>query len=189
MSDAAIRALVEENPGQATFDEYELVHDVVLGRSPCKMLVFGTGRDSTLWLEANRDGRTAFLEDVVEWADLARGANPGIEVHAVRYRFRRFMWSVMRSFERRLFMNDLPAAVEDTAWDVILVDAPRGTRWYHAGRMTSIYTASRLGGLSGGTDIFVHDCHRRVEMECSDQFLGHDRMVAQAGSMRHYRTD
>jgi glucuronoxylan 4-O-methyltransferase len=185
--DDAIRALIAANPGQATFDEYKLVRDVVLERAPCAMLVFGVGRDSALWLDANVGGRCVFLEDVGEWADRARGAVPGIVVHDVHYGLaRRFMWPLLRRFERSLLMDGLPADVRETAWDVILVDAPRGTRWYRPGRMKSVYTASVLGARSGA-DVFVHDCHRRVERESADLFLGASRLVAEARSMRHYR--
>ncbi len=194
MSDEAIRELVRENPGQATYEEYKLVHDVVLRRAPCAMLVFGVGRDSSLWLDANRGGRTVFLEDVAEWAAFAREAVPGIEVHDVTYGTLRVFWPILKHFEERLWMDALPGDVADTAWDVILVDAPRGTRWYRAGRMKSIYTASvlareRATGGEGGADVFVHDCHRRVEREASDRFLGAERLAAEAGSMRHYRLD
>jgi uncharacterized protein (TIGR01627 family) len=84
-------------------------------------------------------------------------------------------------------MKDLPPEVERRPWDVILVDAPRGTRWYRAGRMKSIYTASALAEHEGTVDVFVHDCHRAVERAASDRFLRPERLVAQAGTMRHYR--
>ena len=185
--DDAIRALVAANPGQATFEEYKLVHDAVLARAPCAMLVFGVGRDSRLWLATNQGGRCVFLEDVPEWADRARRSVPGIVVHDVDYGLaRRFMWPVLRHLERSLFLGGLPTEVRETAWDVILVDGPRGTRWYRSGRMKSVYTASVLGARSGA-DVFVHDCHRRVERESADRFLGEGRLVGESGSMRHYR--
>lgn len=194
MSDEAIRALVRENPGQATYEEYKLVHDVLVERAPCNLLVFGVGRDSSLWLDANDDGRCVFLEDVAEWAAFARDAVPGIEVYDVRYGTLRVLWPVLKHFEERLRMDELPADVDEVDWDIILVDAPRGTRWYRPGRMKSIYMASVLGRREASTDeaagladVFVHDCHRRVEREASDRFLGADRLVEQAGSMRHYR--
>lgn len=186
MSDEAIRTLVRENPGQATYEEYKLVHDVVGDRAPCNLLVFGVGRDSQLWLEANAGGTTVFLEDVAEWADFARKEVPGIRVHDVRYGTLRVFWHLLKHVPESFRMKDLPQEVEETAWDVILVDAPRGTRWYRPGRMKSIYTASVLGGKSGA-DVFVHDCHRRVEREASDRFLGSERLAGEAGSMRHYR--
>lgn len=194
MTDEEIRELVRANPGQATYEEYKLVFDVVTRRAPCNFLIFGVGRDSTLWVGANPGGRTAFLEDVADWASLARETVPGIEVHDVRYGTLRALWPIYRHFEDRLWMDELPGDVETTAWDIVLVDAPRGTRWYRPGRMKSIYTAAVLGRrrgagepVDGRADVFVHDCHRRVEREAADRYLGTDRLVAEAGSMRHYR--
>jgi hypothetical protein len=183
----AIRELVERNPGQATFEEYRLVYDVLVDRAPCRMLVFGAGRDSELWLDANEGGTTVFLENARKWADFARQAIPGIVVHTVRYPTLRVLWPLLRRVESLLLMRDLPESVSSEQWDVILVDAPRGTRWYRPGRMMSVYTASVLARQPGSTDVFVHDCHRKVEGESSDQFLGQERLVGQAGSMRHYR--
>ncbi|MDH3271371.1 MAG: hypothetical protein OEN56_08575 [Gemmatimonadota bacterium] len=185
MSEKVIRELVRQNPGQATFEEYKLVYDVVVARAPCNLLVFGVGRDSALWLTANQDGRTVFLEDVAEWAGFARNEVPGIDVREVRYGTLRIFWHLLKYAPSTLMMNDLPDDVATAGWDVILVDAPRGTRWYRPGRMKSIYTASVLGRRAGA-DVLVHDCHRRVEREASDRFLGADRCVDHAGSMRHY---
>jgi len=188
VSEAAIRELVASNPGQATVEEYTLVHQVLAQRVPCRMLVFGVGRDTPLWLDINAGGTTVFLEDVRKWAAFAREASPGSTVYDVHYGLtRRFMWPLLRGGSRSaLLMRDLPTQVTDTAWDVILVDAPRGTSWKSRGRMKSIYTASVLGAQSGA-EVFVHDCHRAVEAECADLFLGRERLVAQAGTMRHYR--
>lgn len=183
--DARIRELVERNPGQATFEEYKIVYDVVMRRAPCNVLVFGVGRDSPLWIDGNQGGRTVFLEDVSAWAAYAREHVDQIEVHDVRYWTRRFMWNVLRYVPSLLRMKDLPTSVENTAWDVVLVDAPRGTRWYRRGRMMSVHTAAQL--TPPGADIFVHDCHRRVERACADHFLDRSNLVEQAGSMRHYR--
>ncbi len=187
MSDEAIRTLVDRNPGQATFEEYKLLHTRVVEGAPCNLLIFGVGRDSSLWLDSNAGGRTIFLENVAEWAAFARNAVAGIDVREVDYGIpRRFMWPLMRRFEARLYMRGLPGDVLSTSWDVIVVDAPQGTRWYRFGRMKSIYTAGILARESRG-DVFVHDCYRKVEREASDQFLCAGRLVAQAGSMRHYR--
>ena len=111
---------------------------------------------------------------------------PELVAHPVRYRGRRAAWRLARALPPSLSMAPLPQAVEDVAWDVILVDAPRGTRWYRRGRLGSIRTAARLA-LVSGADVFVHDCHRKLERECSDHCLGRDRLHTQVGSMRHYR--
>ena len=139
MTRERIRALVESNPGQASEAEYTLVHDVLTGQAPCNLLVFGVGRDSSLWMDTNDGGLTVFVEDVKPWAAYAREHVEGITVIDVRYWTLRIMWHVLRFVPAALFMRSLPAEVLDTEWDVILVDAPRGTRWYRRGRMMSIY--------------------------------------------------
>lgn len=185
MSRERIRALVESNPGQASEAEYTLVYDVLMERAPCNLLVFGVGRDSSLWMDANDGGRTVFVEDVRRWADYAREHVEGIMVIDVRYWTLRIMWHVLRFVPSVLYMRSLPTHVLEAEWDVILVDAPRGTRWYRRGRMMSIYTASVLAKRSRGI-VFVHDCHRFTEAECSDAFLGADHMAREVETMRCY---
>lgn len=185
MSRERIRALVESNPGQASEAEYSLVHGVLSRRAPCNLLVFGVGRDSSLWMDVNDGGRTVFVEDVREWAEYAREHVEGISVVDVRYWTLRVMWHLLRFIPSLLYMRSLPADVLDAQWDVILVDAPRGTRWYRRGRMMSIYTASVLAKRSRGV-VFVHDCHRFTEAECSDAFLGADRLLHEVDTMRCY---
>ncbi len=162
-----------------------LVHEVLAEQAPCNLLVFGVGRDSSLWMDANDGGRTVFVEDVKQWADYAREHVEGITVIDVRYWTLRIMWRVLRFIPSALYMRSLPSDVLDAEWDVILVDAPRGTRWYRRGRMMSIYTASVLAKRSRGV-VFVHDCHRFTEAECSDAFLGPDHLVREVETLRYY---
>ena len=187
MWDERVRNLVAEDPGQATYEEYKLVLDVVTERAPCRMLVFGGGRDSALWIEGNRSGTTVFLEDNPEWASYAREHVSGIEVFDANYRTVRVLWPLYRRWPALLKPDSLPADVRTAPWDIVLVDGPRGTRWYRPGRMKSILAARRFA--APGADVFVHDCHRTVARESGDAFLGSDRLVAQAGSMRHYLLD
>lgn len=195
MTDGDLRALVAGNPGQATLEEYALVHAVVRSRAPCNLLVFGVGRDSGHWRTVNGDGRTVFLEDDPKWIAEARandrGAAPGTapDVHRVRYWTRVGLWPLIRrtprALESRVFEPHLPDTVAGARWDVIFVDGPRGTRWHRPGRMQSIWMAGRLARASGA-DVCVHDCHRTVERACCDRFLGDARLVEQVGTMRHY---
>lgn len=175
-----------QSQGQGTYEEYALVYALLAKRAPCSLLVFGVGRDSPLWIDANSGGRTVFLESIPKWAAFARTATPGIDVRDIRYGpWRRFMWPLLRRAPKILELRNLPADVRDTAWDVILVDAPRGTSWRRPGRMRSVCTAALRAAPNA--DVFVHDCHRTVERQSADQFLGEHNLVAQAGTMRHYR--
>ncbi len=150
------------------------------------MLIFGVGRDSGLWLDENKGGRTIFVEHMAEWIEKTREAVPGIEIIQVTYRTRRPRWK--RIMERRdiLFMEDLPDEILAMDWDLIFVDSPQGGSSANPGRMQSIYTASVLARRSNEVEVLVHDCHREVESAYADRYLGKERMLEQAGSMRQY---
>jgi hypothetical protein len=149
----------------------------------CNFLVFGVGRDSVLWMAANRVGRTAFLEDSPEWQDVIQRSLPAAEIHTVEY------ITTVRDYRRWLFrLNDLgmtlPDVIRNQKWDVILVDAPAGWRDDKPGRMQSIFEASRLVSLGG--HIFVHDCDREAERVSCDVLLQSAVFVSEVGSLRHY---
>lgn len=185
--EAAVLELVRNNPGQGSFDEYLYLLETIRSRAPCNLLVFGVGRDSTLWIEGNTGGRTTFLEHVPDWIELAREAEPDVEVHRVEYDTRRFQWRWLLRKPDRLLMKDLPDDVLATAWDLIFVDAPGGDRWKRPGRMKSIYTAAVLARRSRNAEVFVHDCDRKIERVYADRFLGDERLVRQVDTLRHYR--
>lgn len=144
------------------------------------------GRDSGLWLDANEGGRTVFVEHMAEWIDLTREAVPGIEIIQVSYDTRRPQWRRIMERQDLLFMGDLPDDVLATNWDLIFVDSPQGGSRANPGRMQSIYTASVLARRSTEVEVLVHDCHREVESGYADRYLGKERMMEQAGSMRQY---
>ena len=185
-TDPPILDLVERNPGQCTVEEYTKSWNTIVELAPCNVLVFGVGWDTPMWLDANRDGRTVFLESNTKWIAQIRSEAPAAEILPVRYTTRRFLWRWLMRRPSRL-MLDLPAEVKDTEWDVILVDAPKGTSWRSPGRMQSIYTASVLAsGWCGETHVLVHDCHRAVEAAYSDEYLG-DELADTVHHLRHYR--
>jgi len=61
--------------------------------------------------------------------------------------------------------DQLPDAVTNTHWDVILVDAPLGCCNTGPGRYQSIYTSKVLSNLN--THVFVDDYERKVEKQFS----------------------
>lgn len=185
--DADLRELVEQNPGQGTFEEYRLLRTRLRERAPAKVLIFGTGRDSRYWIEANAGGRTVFLEHESEWIGIAREKTPGIEIIQVSYDTKLTQWKKLLERRYRLFMYGLPDWILAEDWDVIHVDSPQGGSRKRPGRMQSIYTASVLARRSTDVDVFVHDCDRPAEATYADRYLGAERLVEQAGSMRWYR--
>lgn len=181
-----LRELVRSNPGQGTFEEYRALKERIVARAPCDLLVFGVGRDSRVWVGANRGGRTVFVEHEPEWIARTREELPGVAIHPVRYDTRRLFGKRLLERRDRLFMEDLPESVMARNWDIIFVDSPQGVSWRRPGRMKSIYTASVLARRSTDVDVFVHDCHRDIENLYSERYLGPERLVRQEGTLRHF---
>jgi glucuronoxylan 4-O-methyltransferase len=185
--DEDLRELVRNNSGQGSFEEYKYLRDTIRSRAPCHVLVFGVGKDSHLWIDANKGGSTVFVEHSPEWIQKTRERLPDLVVHQVTYRTRRTKWKRLLERQDKLFMEDLPNDVLAANWGVIFVDAPPGHSDKDAGRMKSIYTAAVLARRSTDVHVLVHDCDREVEQVYTDRFLGPERMVKQVRSLRHYR--
>uniref|UniRef100_A0A0D3GK52 Uncharacterized protein n=1 Tax=Oryza barthii TaxID=65489 RepID=A0A0D3GK52_9ORYZ len=92
----------------------------------------------------------------------------------------------------RLAINDLPNQLYDVAWDIILVDGPRGYTAASPGRMSAIFTAgvmARSRAEKGAeTDVLVHDYEREVERACSREFLCEENRVEETStrSLAHF---
>jgi len=142
----------------------------------CNLLVFGLGNDSPFWCEANKNGRTVFLEDYQPWYDKITGKYPEIEAYNISYPCNITQWQELIDQPNRLKV-DLTADIPDTPWNVILVDGPRGHEFSKEipGRMSSIYMASQLVGKGGY--VFVHDGERHVEKTFSEKYLGKEHFV------------
>jgi glucuronoxylan 4-O-methyltransferase len=137
---------VRVSQGQLSNIEYGVVMGMLIHVAPASLLVFGQGRDSELWAELNKNGRTVFLEDQSEWIREI----PETETYLVTYPG-----------------LSLPHTIETQKWDLIFVDGPMGYKPEHPGREESIRAAGRLA-KSGGL-VIVHDYDRRAEKS----FCGH----------------
>ncbi|NET41544.1 hypothetical protein [Okeania sp. SIO2B3] len=182
--------LVNDNPGQMSFQEYAYITNVIGGKVPGNFLIFGVGQDSLLWLGVNRGGKTVFLEDDKDWLNQVKvGCENSIEAYLVEYGTRVYLWkSLLEEYSQG---NDclwmvLPEKVLFTKWDFILVDAPAGYSEEKPGRMKSIYMAAKLAMKSGNTDIFIHDCDREVEDIYSDYFFDKGYLINQVHKLKHY---
>jgi hypothetical protein len=131
---ARIAALVASNPGQMSADEYLAVARAVIARRPASMLVFGCGRDSLLWADLVPAGCVLlFVENDPRWAqDCPR------PVLLTRYHGVRTMWQRADPLEA---MEAWPVLAR-SAWDLVLVDGPRGDRDTAPGRLGPIAFAS-----------------------------------------------
>ncbi len=185
--DERVAELARRNPGQLNQEEYLFVAKTLSRRSPCDLLVFGVGRDSSLWIDINEGGRSTFLESDSGWIERVRSECPPIDVRLVHYGTKRRDWKTLLQADPRKLRMDLPPDIAASSWDIIFVDAPPGYRDTHPGRMQSICTAARLAHQHPPADVLVHDCNRTVERVYTDRFLGSANLLAQVHHLRQYR--
>jgi hypothetical protein len=117
------------------------IASVLRRRAPCNLLVFGLGAETPLWRALNHGGWTVFLDENPYYVEHLEGVHPGLEAYDVAYATAvRELTDLLRAaraaecrpvqnllFSKcRLAINDLPNQLYDVAWDVILVDGPRG---------------------------------------------------------------
>ena len=158
---------------QMTRIEYKFISDLVSSIPKCNFLIFGTGRDSNLWLNSNKGGKTIFLEPDQKWVNIAKEKNPEIDVRHVEYKTHPSeAFNMFLSYKRSGEMPKIPALpsdVVDTEWDVIYIDSPVGGV---NGRMASIFISDVLSKRTEkDTHIFLHDCDREIETLYGHLFL------------------
>mgnify|MGYP002017058542 CR=1 FL=1 len=158
---------------QMTRDEYKFISDLILSINNCNTLIFGTGRDSQLWVESNKNGKTTFLEPDEKWVKIAQEKTPNIDIRHIQYTtLPSQALSMFFDYKRTGKMKNIPLLFEDiitTEWDIILIDSPVGGV---NGRMSSIFISDALSkSTKKDTHIFLHDCEREVEMLWSHLFL------------------
>ncbi|KAG6435127.1 hypothetical protein SASPL_106778 [Salvia splendens] len=147
----------------------------------CNLLVFGLSHETLLWNSLNHNGCTVFVSDNAYLVSKLEEKQPSIECRPVR----NLLFS-----DCKLAVNDLPNHLYDIAWDVILVDGPRGYFGAAPGRMSAIFTAvvmarSKRGGAAE-THVFVHEFDREVERVCSEEFLCAENLVETKDLLGHF---
>ncbi|CAM0946739.1 unnamed protein product [Alopecurus aequalis] len=189
-------------------EDVRAIASVLRRRAPCNLLVFGLGAETPLWRALNHGGRTVFLDEnpfYVAHMEAAHG--PGLEAYDVSYATavreltdllaharasRRAECRPVQNLlfsECRLAITDLPNALYDVAWDVVLVDGPHGYAEGSPGRMAAIYSAAVMARTKGKeTDVMVHDFQREVESVCAREFLCEENRVegTSTPSLGHY---
>ncbi|OAY84953.1 protein IRREGULAR XYLEM 15-like [Ananas comosus] len=190
---ASASASANSSGGRMAEADLRAAAGVVWRRAPCNLLVFGLGAETPLWRALNAGGRTVFLDENEYYVAHMESLLPGLEAYDVafasyaRARDLGRLLSVARAARAAecrpvqdllfsdcpLALNDLPNHLYDVAWDVILVDGPRGNDPAAPGRMAPIFSAAVMARSRKGkdADVLVHDYDREVERACSQEFL------------------
>ncbi len=181
---APVRRLRRRLNIQMSDRELGYILSVLEQQRPCSLLIFGMGNDSILWYEANRGGRTLFIEDDVYWDRVIRERHPSLRSVHVLYGTRAANWRADLERPQPLL---LPQEVGLHAWDIVLVDGPAACKPEKPGRIQSVLAARRL--VADGGAILVHDCDRHAEHAICGGLLGHLVMSAQIDTLRHYASE
>tara|TARA_B100000508_G_C11447854_1_gene272379 strand:- start:796 stop:1458 length:663 start_codon:yes stop_codon:yes gene_type:complete len=195
-----IQKLVELNPNQMSFDEYVYLYETINSRHGCNLLVFGLGKDSDLWLNANDGGKTIFLEDNEDWIEAVNvqfsNRDKSIDIKKIKYTDLGYDADRLLD-EYSLGTNNLklnlPEDVRNTEWDIIVVDAPAGYGRDMPCRMKSIYESYNLSNDNHDVDVFVHDAQREIEKMYTEYFFKQYNHIktfddGEHGVLQHYRS-
>ena len=188
MEDKLLQSLIPDRPKGMILreEEIELIVEAIWDTyDNCKLLIFGTGNDSSFWAEVNRYGRNIFLENQQKWIDKTLADNPELEIHKVDYHTKLSDWKKYSKMDKIDSLTiTIPEEVMDIKWDVIIVDGPTGrdTRSYRKeygeephGRMSSIYMAHKL--IADNGTVFIHDITRKPEQYFGELLFGKPKQI------------
>lgn len=143
-------------------------------KRPANFLVWGLGNDSPFWAKST-SGRVAFIEGNSDWFSKIKGSNPGLEQYLVKYSSKiqrdlpRLGTQELEKEMNHIILDDLP--LQETVWDIFLVDTPNGCSKSDVGRFASAHTSRRLAVMQGHGHIFVDDYQRTPDRRISNFVL------------------
>jgi Protein of unknown function (DUF579)./Nucleotide-diphospho-sugar transferase. len=148
-------------------EQLRRMSSLIQAMAPCRLLVFGCGKEAALWAALNAEGTTVFVED----RPLTRIKLPreGARLIMTTYPSRRGEWLTEPV--------EPPVGVRGE-WDIVLVDGPRGDRWQTPGRELPVRWAAQMAPRL----LAVHDWNRPWERAVCDRYLGAPDHVAQAAA-------
>jgi len=189
-TDREIEGRIEELVGHSNFqmtgEEYSHVASRILAKCGCRLLVFGLGLDSELWLDCNEGGTTVFVEDQTKWIKRFNKAHPEVRVVHAEPAGRQADWRQRLDFPAATNMLALPDDIAKSRWDLILVDGPAGFSDRCPGRVGSICFAAHHAHRHPGTEVLVHDCDRELEATCCQHYFSREELHTIVGRLAHF---
>ncbi len=180
------RAMVSQY--QQSAREYTEILKAIQRKAPCKLLVYGVGKDSSTYAKLNSRGggggqgtttaRSLFVEHDAGWIEQVRQLDQTLEIMHVTYTTT--VGNSLRSGFTTTFETGA-GVLED--WDIIIVDAPPGEVDRNPGREAPIREASIAAKRQQQqqqpekkkkkkhVDVFVHDVNREIEAKSCDKYL------------------
>ncbi len=174
---------------QMSAREYTEILKVLAQRAPCRLLVYGVGKDSHVYhrLNAGEGAVTLFVEHDAAWADTVAKDTPGLEILRVRYTTTvGASLAGIKAGQRTTASTGVMDMGVD--WDVIIVDGPPGEVHTNPGRELPIMEAATFALEARQTkrvDVFVHDVNRELEARACAFYLSGETADSYDRS-RHY---
>lgn len=151
---------------------YLLVEYIYSKNRSCNILVFGLGKDSAIWKNANKDGYTLFVEDSRKWVKKVCGDSID-KWNVLIYKYPTNVKSSLRKFNENVkFVEEveIPEEIKNRNWDLIIIDAPNGGNSKKSpGRSIPIAWTARI--VTDNTLVIVDDYRRPLEKKYSQHFL------------------
>uniref|UniRef100_A0A2P2JTN1 Uncharacterized protein MANES_06G119900 n=1 Tax=Rhizophora mucronata TaxID=61149 RepID=A0A2P2JTN1_RHIMU len=187
-----------------TKKEFKFLSNVVKNKAPCNLLIFGMETPYLKLSSINSGGITIFLEDDLEKISSIRVKPNNTRIYKVEHQIpAKKAYELLKHARRsthcaansgrlqnstcKLAMKNLPQAIYELQWDVVVVDGPSGHSAEAPGRMATIYTASMIARAGNSTDVMVHDVDRTIEKWFSWEFLCDENLVSSKGKLWNFR--
>lgn len=147
---------------------YDIIKNINNKTNP-KMLVFGLGYDSKMWITINKN--TFFVEDSAKYIELNKSFIP--QENIIQYSYDNI--SVRTSFvlsNSDIEKYTLPEKLKNEApFDIILIDGPVGNNMSRPGRLLPCYFSTLISKKN--TLIYVDDSRRKLETYCIKKYFRH----------------
>ncbi len=174
-------------------EQRSLIAEVIEQHTSCRLLIIGTGLDSSLWTDINREGYTLFLEHDPFWIQKCKKEIPEINIMNIQYDTKITDWKhLINKEDYQKWMPQVNPNLFEMVFDVILIDGPPS---YHTvlntiptiGRMQAFFLVAKLiKSIAKPVHIFVHDTDRSPEKKFAEKLFGISNLQMEINNLHYY---